>query len=205
MNRFFSASPTIVRSLATLVCLGAVLAIGAPALAATVADAPYFADGRIHCPDGSTREYQGEVGSVGMRLACGFNTPRKSENTAQVPPAPTATAPLTLPIKGLDGLIHCPDGTTRPSLAGGDTSLTASMACAESASVAAERHRRVQLAMDEKNRATAIDAARSGKASTWAAIQTAWETQDQLLIAYLAGKLFFVLGLGWLVVYLIRR
>lgn len=94
MNHFFSASPTIVRSLTTLVCLGGMLAIGAPAQAETVADAPYFSGGRIHCPDGSTREYQGELGNVGMRLACGFNTPRSSDSTAQVPPAPAATLPL---------------------------------------------------------------------------------------------------------------
>jgi len=205
MYRLINTSPMFVRNLVMLVCLASVMAIGAPAWAETVADAPYFADGRIHCPDGSTREYQGDVGSVGMRLACGFNTPRKSDNTVQVPPAPPATVPLTLPINGLDGLIHCPDGTTRPGFAGGDTSLTASMACTEPASVAAERLQRAQSAMVEKNRATAIDAARSGKVSTVVAIQTAWETQDQLLIAYLAGKLFLVLGLGWLVIYWLRR
>jgi hypothetical protein len=66
-------------------------------------------------------------------------------------PAWAETVPLMLPINGLDGLIHCPDGTTRPGFSGGDTSLTASMACTEAASVAAERLQRAQFAMDEKN------------------------------------------------------
>ncbi|WP_374379439.1 hypothetical protein [Dongia sp.] len=173
--------------------------------AQTTLDQPYYANGKIHCPDGSSGAYHSQTGEGPnddvLRFACEFNAQHPAQEPAPTPGAAQepAAEPDASATSAPAGVIRCPDGTTRPGFVRSDemSGVAEAMACSKPAASSA--------AMERKNREIAIRDAREGRVGLWTALKTAWETGDVLLIAYLAGKLSFYAAIIGLVVFLLTR
>ena len=181
--------------------LAAVSMVQAP----LTAQLPDRVDAVVHCPDGTTRQIETntdpavvEANPMLLQFTC--NQP-ETPNPAPAAPSPTqqAVPPSASATVGADGLIHCPDGTTRPGFVRNDemSGLAVSMACSKPAADSAQ----ASAAMTKKN----VDLAANGQVGTWEAVKIEWETGDMLLNAKLAGKFFVFAVIIGLVVFLLRR
>lgn len=147
---------------------------------------PTYANGEIHCPDGTRAIFHssGEAPSdQAMLVACSFGSAAESPPPATALPLPTASPTFVDPMASLQrdpfakkGEVRCPDGTARPFDGDQSNDLVVSAVCSVSAEVAAERHRRATIAVDEKNRVGRLQAALRGDDGVWAGLQATWET-----------------------------
>ncbi len=168
-----------------------------PAAAQSAAAQPTYADGVIHCPDGSTHDYRlGVPEPIVMHMACRT----REAGTAAVPP-PVAVVDLpSLRHQLSDGTLRCPDGSTRPWDGEPANDLVVKMTCAVPADVAAENHRRAQIALDKKNAEGKLRAALRGEAGVWAGLKASWDARslDYLLsfrATWFIGGVLLLVGL----------
>lgn len=170
-----------------------------PAAAQSAAAQPTYADGVIHCPDGSTHDYRlGVPEPIVMHLAC---RTRKVGTAAVPPPVAVDDLPsLRHPLS--NGNLRCPDGSTRPWEGAPPSDLTVKMACDVPADVAAENNRRVQGAWDEKNAEGKLRAALRGEAGVWAGLKASWDARS--LDYLLSFRATWFIGIALLLFGLIR-
>jgi len=193
------------KALASLVVWASLAGAAQPVHAQAATGQPYYANGEIHCPDGSSATFQssGEPPTeAALQLGCSF----RGTSAAPPPASAPATAPpptdLIMPGGGLHGLlgadsladrpdpaarpgeVRCPDGTSRPFPSAEPNELMVAMLCSESAEVLAERHRRVTIALERKK----LEAQMRGDEGVWAALRASWQTGSP---AYLLGAPWF--------------
>jgi hypothetical protein len=110
--------------------------------------------------------------------------------------APSTSNP---PFEGAQ--IQCPDGSTRPWTGDPPGDLIVVSECSVPADVAAERHRRGQLAWDKKNADGRLMLALRGDYGVWEGLKASWEARspDYLLrfpVVWIAAILLLLLCLG---------
>ncbi len=194
-------SPRYDRPCGLAVCIFVAIMVGlaSPVAAQSPSTEPTYADGVIQCPDGSTHEYSlGVPDTLVMHLACQTNAAGASTTAAE--PRKTddfSSLQGTFP----DGTLRCPDGSTRPWNGEPANDLVVKMTCAVPAEVAAEKHRRAQIALDEKREDDRMRAALRGEAGVWEGLKASWNARslDYLLsfrAAWLIGIVLLLLGLA---------
>ena len=181
-------------------CLGlAILAcLASPVAAQSSGLAPTYADGQIHCPDGSTHEYTlGVPDTLVLRLACRTSASGASAAT----PKPIISDDLpSLRHPPSDGKLRCPDGSTRSWNGEPTSDLVVKMACGVPADVAVENHRRAQMVLDKKNEEDRMRAALRGDAGVWEGLKASWKAHslDYVLsfrAAWFVGIVLLLFGL----------
>jgi len=115
-----------------------------------------------------------------------------------------AQAPSTSEPRFEGAQIHCPDGSTRPSQGDPTSDLIVASACSVAADLAAERHRRAQLAWDKKNDDARLQAALHGEHGVWEGLKASWEARspDYLLrlpVVWIAVTLLLLFSVGQMI------
>lgn len=180
--------------------LAMLASLTSPVAAQSSGTEPTYADGVIQCPDGSTHEYTlGVPDTLVLHLACQNN----SAGAQAAIPTPIKSDDLSSLLRPIsDGMLHCPDGSTRPWEGEQANDLVVKMACAVPAEVAAERHRRVQMVVDQKNKEGRLRAALRGEAGVWEGFKASWEARSPDYL--LSVRPVWFIGIALLLLALIR-
>jgi len=194
-SRGIDAASTRLKRLTPLV-LATLMSIGGPSIAQTSAG-PTYADGRIVCPDGSTRDYalsNGAPDAMVMRLACrGAGPAASAAADASMENLPS------LRDRGAGGTFRCPDGSTRTYAGDPPSDLAGGMLCSGPAD--GEGQTPAQQAMDAKNAAAEREAALSGQSGVKAGLEaTATSGRPDYLLRFpwvwMAGVVLVLAAVG---------